>query len=86
MGFHKEVYHWVPSHVESYLQEAGRDGQPAIAILSSDFKFHTIKLMNEYYQNASTCRRELLLVNFDLDELALNSFYCCIKNWTELLA
>ena len=77
---------YITGDLESYVQEvgrAGRDNHPAKAILyyhTLDFTAHTRKLMKEYCQNSVTCRRELLLRNFDdfnLDELTLDPFYCC---------
>ena len=68
----RRVIHWGPSSdIEQYLQEtgrAGRDGQMAQATLYfTDMDLGQIDdtSMKEYCRNTDTCRRELLLKNFD---------------------
>jgi len=68
----RRVIHWGPlSDIEQYLQETGRaghDGQMAQATLYfTDMDLGQIDdtSMKEYCRNTDTCRRELLLKNFD---------------------
>ena len=67
------VFHWGPSEdIELYLQEtgrAGRDGNPAVAILYHGGKGVIARNigddMKEYCANKKQCRREVLLKHFD---------------------
>ena len=68
----RRVIHWGPSSdVESYLQEtgrAGRDGQSATATLfytNVDLGQIADASIKEYCRNRTTCRREMLLREFD---------------------
>ena len=53
------IIHWKPpSDLEAYVQEAGRDMEPAIAcLLHGTSKQHLSKQMVEYSENNSECRR-----------------------------
>lgn len=69
----RRIIHWgPPSNLESYLQEtgrAGRDGMPSSATLfigPNDLRSpHIEDTMRKYCKNTSTCRRKLLLSDFD---------------------
>ena len=83
----RKVIHWGPSaDVESYLQEtgrAGRDGETSEAIL-----YYTNTALGqlddanikEYCKNKTTCRREMLLRDFDHEDsetLYSRKCLCC---------
>ena len=86
----RRIIHWGPSSdVEMYLQETGRaghDGQLAVATLyctKADL-LHTSDDMKEYCRNQDTCRRTLLLRDFDMtsspsavDESSIQSLCSC---------
>ena len=68
----RRVIHWGPSaDVEAYLQEtgrAGRDGLPATAILyftNIDLGQIENESIKEYCRNKTSCRRHMLLKDFD---------------------
>ena len=69
----RKVIHWgPPSDIESYLQEtgrAGRDGAQATAILycsKTDLRGQHIEdSVKAYCRNTDSCRRELILRDFD---------------------
>lgn len=68
----RRVIHWGPSSdIEAYLQEtgrAGRDGQAATATLyytNVDLGQLEDESIKEYCRNKTTCRREMLLKDFD---------------------
>ena len=76
------VVHWgSSSNLESYLQEtgrAGRDGQPAAAVLffdKSDFGQHITEEMKNYCQNKG-CRRVQLLQGFDQEHQTAEQYSC----------
>ena len=84
----RRVIHWgPPTDVDSYIQEtgrAGRDGKQATALLyygGNDFKFDLIdKDMKTYCKNKESCRRELLMKDFDRDPSGVvtsNDCKCC---------
>ena len=86
----RHVLHWgPPEDIELYLQEtetsrAGRDGNPASAILYHGRKGVVARNiednMKEYCANKEQCRRELLLKHFDgtfVRESKASLFKCC---------
>lgn len=82
----RRIIHWgPPSNVESYIQEtgrAGRDGQPAHAILFYSKRDLSHPFMEEsirnYCQNASVCRRLVLFQDFDYSSnTSKNQCICC---------
>ena len=80
----KTVLHYGPSYnLETYLQESGR----AVVRYSSLMMKHCSEEIKSYVRESSTCRRKILLKNFDVDleklpvaEPAHNSFDFCKKN------
>ena len=79
----RRVIHWGPSaDIESYLQEtgrAGRDGRPAKATLyftNTDLGQLSDKNMKEFCRNQVTCRREMLLKDFDETAYERSSTLC----------
>lgn len=85
----RSIVHWgVPTDVESYIQEtgrAGRDGQPAKALLfygARDLMGTRVsENMREYCRLKAGCRRQTLLKDFDIDENSdsnvVNGCLCC---------
>ncbi len=82
----RRIIHWgPPNDIESYIQEtgrAGRDGKEATATLyynGNDFKFDRVEIsMKEYCKNRDTCRRTLLLRDFDqTGKLSIGNCKCC---------
>lgn len=81
----KRVIHWGPSSdVELYLQEtgrAGRDGMPSVAVLyynNTDLGQIEDEAIKEYCRNNDTCRRKILLDNFEsVGNSALDSLCVC---------
>ncbi len=69
----RRIIHWgPPGDIESYLQEtgrAGRDGLPSIATLyigPNDLRSpHLEDSIKIYCKNTNTCRREIILRDFD---------------------
>ena len=80
----RSVIHWGPSEdIEQYIQEtgrAGRDGQPAKAILYHGGPELTYRNVNqeikEYCLNKDKCRRNILLSYFDAHIIAHSSQLC----------
>ncbi len=77
----RRIIHWgAPQDIEEYVQETGRAGRDALAILyhvprpSNRFLDEHMK---DYCKNKDTCRREMLLKDFDgqFDSVILCS--CC---------
>lgn len=82
----RRVIHWgMSSDIESYLQETGRggrDNQPAKALLyytKCELKAkHVDHDMKQYCSNIETCRRQVLLQNFDCNDMVLCDSDKCI--------
>lgn len=80
------VIHWgVPHDVESYLQETGRaerDEKPAKAVLyhhKCDLKVKDMdETMRRFCTNDNTCRRSLLLQDFESDEQTVRENDVCM--------
>ena len=83
----RRIVHWgPPSDIESYLQEtgrAGRDGLPSTATLyfgTQDLRSpHLESSMKNYCKNTSTCRRQVLLQEFDTKHIDMSvvKLGCC---------
>ena len=81
----RSVIHWGSSEdVEQYVQEtgcAGRDGQPAKAILyhgGPDLSSrHVNQEMKQYCLNKDVCRRSILLSYFDSPTATIELCSCC---------
>ena len=80
----REVIHWGPSDdFECYIQEtgrAGRDGDLCCAVLyhASRDNRSIDKMMIEYCNNTSVCRRQLLFADFEgCDIGTCCKCYCC---------
>ena len=90
----KTVLHYGPSYnLETYLQESGRAGRSndemckSVVLYSSLMMKHCSEEIKSYARETSTCRRKLLLKNFDVDfeklpsaEPAHNCYDFCKKN------
>ena len=79
----RKVMHWgPPTDLEGYIQESGRGGEmceSTIMYHQSD-QVHTTKLMVEYCENNSSCRRHKLFKDFDDYDslkLPLSACKCC---------
>ena len=72
----RRIIHWgAPADIESYIQEtgrAGRDGEQSHAMLYyapvNLHPWYTEESMKLYCLNSNTCRRQLLLQDFDVDD------------------
>lgn len=70
----KVVLHYGPSYnLESYLQESGRAGRTSTDMCKSVMLYSSLMMkycsedIKLYAQESNTCRRKMLLVNFDVD-------------------
>ena len=72
-----------PSTVEQYVQEtgrAGRNGEPAVALLYGKPGKHVDEAMGKYCSNSKECRRHALFQNFlfyEDDKSMLETCKCC---------
>ena len=77
----RRIIHWGASNdIEAYLQEtgrAGRDGLPAQALLFPTTNRFMDENMKEYVHNKDTCRRHLLLQDFDGHVEYTRNCSCC---------
>ena len=92
----RRIIHWgTPADIESYIQEtgrAGRDGDQSLAKLYyapvNLHPWYTEESMRLYCLNNDTCRRQILLQDFDMyDEVVSPSCLCkccdvCAKSCT----
>ncbi len=67
----RRIIHWgPPSDIESYLQGAGRDNLPSTATLyvgPNDLRSPHLEVsMKSYCKNSTTCRRRMLLLEFEV--------------------
>ena len=93
----RRILHWgAPADIESYIQEtggAGRDGEQSSAKLYyapvNLHPLYTEDSMKQYCLNKDTCRRKLLLRDFDtLKEILIPSplCTCCVHAVTYVLS
>ena len=84
----KSVLHYGPSYnLETYLQESGRAGRSSIEMCKSVVLYSSLMMKHcseetkSYLRESSTCRRKILLKNFDVDleklPAAEPAHYCC---------
>jgi ATP-dependent DNA helicase RecQ len=81
----RRIIHWgTPANIESYIQEtgrAGRDGEQSQAKLYyapvNLHPWYTEESMRLYSLNNDTCRRQVLLRDFDVDDEVLSPSCLC---------